>query len=353
MVRLTVRVFRITYNYTDCLMPALWEPTTETLDNLMRGYYGAEADAKLDRIDFQFVDCWHPTGDYVATIQSVVKELQPDVCVTCLDRHSSFLEIVLYHSAPLLQFEIINRSGFVKNCDVLIPNGAVEAEHRGNFHYIDAPLPQISFPIKEKVTKQTVGFRNDIYVLAVIGKDFTRRAESERNVDASLAFARTLAGLLIAEPSLGVLLVGETPARVAHWFGQAGVSPGEARVKVIEFATDLRATMLACDLIVNPPMRGGGRGMALAISDQLPTIIFPDADAANFVPADNVAKDLTDFVLKVWRYVRLGSGWRENYISRSGLVPFSPEYNHMAAQSFVEAARVAITRGRQRLLAQK
>jgi hypothetical protein len=58
---------------------------------------------------------------------------------------------------------------------------------------------------------------------------------------------------------------------------------------------------------------------------------------------------LTEFVLKTWRYVRLGRGWRETYISGSGAVPFSEEYNRSAALAFVEGARTAISRGRERL----
>jgi hypothetical protein len=211
------------------------------------------------------------------------------------------------------------------------------------------PIPQIPFPRKEEITKESLGVQNESYVLAVVGKEFTRRLQSERKSGLSLEFARALVGLLEAEPGLSVLLIGEDPALIAEWFKKAEVAPDPSRCKVVEFAADLRSTMLACDLIVNPPMRGGGRGIALAVSDKLPVLIFPDADAANFVPPANIARDMTDFVLKVWRYFRRGAGQREAYVSQSGVIPFSDEYNAAAGQAFVGAARVAVALGRQRL----
>jgi len=320
------------------------------LTDLFTKYYGVTGAAAAGRIDFQFVDCWAANGDYFGAIRTAINCLRPDVCVTCLDRPSSFLEIALYSLSPLLQVEIINRSAFVRHCDILIPNGATPVEHRGPFNYFNAPLPQIPFPLTEKVTKVSLGFTDNCYLLGVIGKDFTRRMEGEGKTELSLGFARALAGLMAAEPSLSILLVGENPTHLNDWFEAAGITGlGGSRMRVVEFATDLRATILACDLIVNPPIKGGGRGMALAISDQLPVLIFPDADAANFVKQTNIMRDLTDFVLNVWRYLRRGVGWREHYVGASGLTPFSNEYNHSSAASFVEASRTAAAHGRSRL----
>ena len=338
-VKLSVRVFRITYNYDDFPIPATWDPPLGEFAELMRYYFGADADAALGRIDFQFVDCWRPDRDLVEAIHAELTALSPDICVTCLDRFHSFLETPVYQLAPLLQIEIINGSRFIRRCDGLIPNGVISASRRDEFPWVEAPLPQIPFPIEKRIAKADLGVPADLYLIAVVGKNFPRRLESEGKRELSLSFARALADLLAAEPGLALMTIGESPSSIADWFESAGVAPDPARLRIVKFASDLRATLVACDLVVNPPIRGGGRGMALAVSDHLPVLIFDGADAANFVPPENVVASLEDFVAKVGSYHAKGAGFRETYRDASGTAPFSVEYNARIAEDFVAAAR--------------
>ncbi len=348
-VRITVRVYRITLGYDHARMPAIWDPPDGELGDLMKVHFGNEGNALAEKIDFRYVNCWEETEDYVGTIARDIDVLRPDVYVTCLERQASFLETVLYELSPLLQIEVVNGSGFIRHCDVLVPNGSVSEQRQREFHCVLAPLPQTSFPIIAPVTKTELGFAEDSYVVAVVAKEFPRRLISENKAELSKAFAVALVELQVAYPALSLLLIGETPDGIDAWFSRAGVQPDRARLRVIDFAQDLRATMQACDLVVNPPQKGGARGMGLAITDQLPVLVFSDTDATNFVPTSNVCADIAAFVAKAGYYVRKGCGYREAYVSVSGDAPFSDAYNRQCAIAFVEAAWIAAARGRARL----
>jgi hypothetical protein len=89
--------------------------------------------------------------------------------------------------------------------------------------------------------------------------------------------------------------------------------------------------------------------MALAVSDRLPVLIFEGADAANFVPAANIAAGLDDFLGKAKAYYAKGAGLRVDYRDAAGMAPFSAEYNERVAEAFMTAARATSTRGFQRL----
>lgn len=350
-VQISVKIYAITRGYQHARMISIWDPpAVEDFVGLMAHYFGEEGRAAAEKINFSYADFWEDGEDYVGRIGRDLAKLRPDVCVTSLDRQNSFLEIALFELAPLLQIEIINNSGFVHHCDVLVPNGSLSEQRRREFHCVTARLPQIPFPIVSTVTKESLGFAADSYVLAVVAKEFPRRMELEGKQALSMAFAGLLVELQSRHPELALLLVGETPLQVEAWFAQAGVRPDAGRMRIIEFAQDLRATMLACDLVVNPPQRGGGRGIAIAVSDGVPVIIFDDADAANFVPSANQCTDLTAFNAKVEYYIALGCGFRELYIAtESGEAPFSDAYNRNCALQFVEAAWTTRERGRARL----
>ncbi len=347
--RIKVRVYRITLGYHHARMPAIWDPPDGNFGALMAAYFGEEGRELAENIDFRYVNCWEAAEDYVGAIARDLDDLRPDVCVTSLDRQASFLETAVYELSPLLQFEVINGSGFIRRCDALVPNGSASEQRQREFHCVFAPLPQIPFPVVAPVTKTDLGFAEDGYVVAVVAKEFPRRLLSEGKAELSNAFAAALVDLQVTYPGLSLLLVGEMPDEIDAWFARAGVQPDRTRLGVIAFAQDLRATMQACDLVVNPPQRGGGRGMALAITDRLPVLIFSDADATNFVPASNVCADIAAFLAEVGRYVRLGRGYRETYVSASGEAPFSDAYNRECAVRFVETAWIAHARGRARL----
>lgn len=349
--RIVIRVYPITLGYTGSPMMAIWDPPRVVLADLMTDYFGDEGKEIAAKIDFSYVNCWTPTEDYIQTIKNDIDRIRPDACVTCLERHSSFLEIVLYELAPLLQIEVINGSGFVRHCDALIPNGTVSEARKQQFHCVDAPLPQIPFPIVAPISKAQLGFDAQSFVIAVVAKEFPRRMEMEGKHALSKAFAASLVGLQMAHTNVAILLVGELPSEVIAWFQRASVNPDWNRTKIIEFAQDLRATMQACDVIVNPPQRGGARGLGLAISDQKPVIIFDDADAANFVPISNICNDIVSFEGLISRYLKLGHGYKENYIAASGEAPFSEAYNQNCATSFIDAIRYVGRSGNARLSA--
>lgn len=350
-VSLVVRVYSITKGYTDTRMPAIWNPPVGKLSELFERYFGDEGKALVAaRIDVAHLNLWeYGSEDYVSPIASDIEQINPDVCVTCVERLNSFLENVLYELAPLIQIEVINGSAFVRHCDALVPNGTVSEERARKFNCVISPLPQIPYPVVEQISKETLGLKQQDYVLAVVAKEFPRRLRSENKLELSMAFAAKLVALQEKHANLALLLVGETEAGIAEWFSEAGVTPDPQRLKIIPFAQDLRAVMQASDLIVNPPQRGGGRGMAIAISDSLPVLVFQDADATNFVPADNVCNDVDELAEKVSHYYTLGPGFRESYISVTGEVPFSEAYNRRCAISFVEAAVVAREIGTARL----
>ena len=58
----------------------------------------------------------------------------------------------------------------------------------------------------------------------------------------------------------------------------------QGKIDFIPFENDLRALYEHCDIYVHLPLFfGGGMGVALAVAEKLPVIIFGQSDACNFI----------------------------------------------------------------------
>jgi hypothetical protein len=60
------------------------------------------------------------------------------------------------------------------------------------------------------------------------------------------------------------------------------------RLRFQQYELDLPALYGCCDIFAMPPIAGGGRGTALAVSAGLPIVAYRFSDAANFMPPDQL-----------------------------------------------------------------
>jgi hypothetical protein len=102
------------------------------------------------------------------------------------------------------------------------------------------------------------------------------------------------------------------------------------RLRFQQYEQDLPALYGCCDVFAMPPIAGGGRGTALAVSAGLPIVAYRFSDAANFMPLDQLHDShdgyfeaLSKLIVDKSHRVDLGS--RNKYIFSEDFLKYSAQ----------------------------
>lgn len=117
----------------------------------------------------------------------------------------------------------------------------------------------------EPVTRARLKIPDGAFVMAMVG---VRLSEE---IDAG--FAALMADVLAQRDNVFLVICGTTDLKHA-----APLIPHKSRLRLIEYAPDLRALYDACDVFVNPERQGGGRSAYLALVEGMPVLSLPSGD---------------------------------------------------------------------------
>lgn len=136
------------------------------------------------------------------------------------------------------------------------------------------PTPERGEPIPRARLK----IPEEAFVMAMVGV----RLSDEVDAD----FAAMLADVLAQRDNAYLVICGTTALKHA-----APLIPYKHRLRLIDYAPDLRALYDACDVYVNPERQGGGRSAYLALVEHLPVLSLPVGDVTRKIGTENCAPD--------------------------------------------------------------
>ncbi|WP_420565319.1 glycosyltransferase [Thalassobaculum sp.] len=114
------------------------------------------------------------------------------------------------------------------------------------------------------------------------------------------AFAKRLAEVMAARPTVHLLLVGGGDR--SDLIG-CELLPVQDRVHTIGFAQDLAGLFCGCDIVLNPDRQGGGTGIAMAMAVGCPVLSLRTGDGATLLASDDLSVDLDAYFDRLDRLI--------------------------------------------------
>ncbi len=215
---------------------------------------------------------------------SVAEDFAPDMVIS--QGSANLAGDLLSYCYPCLHLPSMLEEPITRAHLVIDLMGKVGMEETASRTLLDPP-PRTRFadyridPTPEKgkpVPRSMLKISDAAFVIAMVG---VRLGEE---VDAD--FAAMLADVLARRDTAYLVICGTTTLKHA-----APLVPYKHRLRLIEYAPDLRALYDACDVFVNPERQGGGRSAYLALVEHMPVLSLPVGDVPSKIGLENCAPD--------------------------------------------------------------
>jgi hypothetical protein len=287
-VHLTILVAKNHAPDDDFRMPGVHSCAIVGLGSLLE-WYGLPTDADIQgRLTLRYVRDAEG-GGFTERFVAELSRAAPD-CTLFFSVPNFLIERAIYDHFPVVAIELLNGLNNSLSVDVMIPNGKVAPGTMELFgsKLTQVPYPQIPFVIRENYTRKSLNLPDPDrgVVIVSVGINFEQRIAAGNQL-----FWGRVQDILTQFPNAVWLMVGIGDAGkqsiMARFPDIAGIIMS-GRLRFQQYELDLRALYGCCDIFALPPIAGGGRGTALAVSAGLPIVAYRFSDAANFVPPDQL-----------------------------------------------------------------
>ncbi|MCL2928562.1 MAG: aminotransferase class I/II-fold pyridoxal phosphate-dependent enzyme, partial [Trichodesmium sp. MAG_R01] len=223
----------------------------------------------------------NPESDnYFLELANQLTSVMPDIVVFLGGVYSTriFTEIFYqFYPTVFMQFNLTNNPA--NNFDIYLSCGKVKdysnfinPERWRHHNYLYNPNAK-----QKKGTKNIVKTSPETIALVTVTSNLNKRL-----VDNSII--TNVVQILKKYPEVCWVLVGATDREeLLSRDEDFQELASQDRVKIIKYEADLRALYEQCDIYIHHRISGGGYGIALAVCENLPVLVYEESDACNFL----------------------------------------------------------------------
>ncbi len=162
---------------------------------------------------------------------------------------------------------------------------------------------QNNIPNLHSVDREQLRLPEDAFVFILVGARIKQELSTE--------FQQLMIRVLEHDPKVHMLILGAEKFEILN-----ELHAHKDRLRLVQFATDLRGVISLCDAFLNPPRQGGGGGGYLAMLESLPILTLDDCDVQMGILNDAAVSDLAELE-QLAKDVVTNETIRNEYIEKS------------------------------------